>query len=150
MFSMKTRKMWALALTVLITLSFMSMFITVSADEEAAPIDLTVAFDANAENAEDYKAAASDFIDNYSDNVSTDAEFTTALNNALEAKRDDVKPFATGWALLPPVIAIVLALITKEVYQIIRLFSMQQDAKFLDNKALVSQNVTKSGQRGKI
>ena len=116
MFSMKTRKMWALALTVLITLSFMSMFITVSADEEAAPIDLTVAFDANAENAEDYKAAASDFIDNYSDNVSTDAEFTTALNNALEAKRDDVKPFATGWALLPPVIAIVLALITKEVY----------------------------------
>ena len=118
MFSMKTRKMWAIALVVLLTVAFSSMFMTVSADEveEAAAIDLTVAFDANAENAEDYKTAASDFIDSYSDNVSTDAEFTTALNNALEAKRDDVKPYATGWALLPPIIAIVLALITKEVY----------------------------------
>jgi len=103
-------------LVVLMTVAFASMFMTVSADEEEVAIDLTVPFNANAENAEDYKAAASEFIDSYSDNVSTDAEFTTALNNALEAKRDDVKPYATGWALLPPIIAILLALITKEVY----------------------------------
>ncbi|MBE7037383.1 MAG: Na+/H+ antiporter NhaC family protein [Ruminococcaceae bacterium] len=61
-------------------------------------------------------AAASEFIDSYSDNVSNDAKFTEDLNKALETKRKDVKPYATIWSLLPPIIAIVLALITKEVY----------------------------------
>ncbi|MBR4030202.1 MAG: hypothetical protein IKJ06_02245, partial [Clostridia bacterium] len=98
------------------------MFLTVSADDltdnDAAVNYLTEtgAFVADAENAEDYKTAATTFIDNYSSNVSTEDSFTENLNNALEAKRDDVKPFATPWALLPPIIAIVLALITKEVY----------------------------------
>lgn len=67
------------------------------------------------EEAEEYRAAASTFIDNYSDNVSGD-NFTENLNKALKAKRDDVHPYATWLSLLPPIIAIVLALITKEVY----------------------------------
>ena len=62
-----------------------------------------------------YKAAASDFIDNYSDNVGGE-DFDQNLSKALAAKRDDIKPFATWLSLLPPIIAIVLALITKEVY----------------------------------
>ena len=60
--------------------------------------------------------AASEFIDNYSDHVGTQEDFDEKLNTAVETKRQDVKPFATWMALLPPLIAIVLALITKEVY----------------------------------
>ncbi len=70
---------------------------------------------ADAEDAESYKAAAATYIDSYSDNVGTEG-FDGTLSNALEAKRDDVKPFATWLSLLPAIIAIVLALITKEVY----------------------------------
>ena len=122
MFLGKTRKLFALAVLTFVIFSFCTMFMTVSADDltdnDAAVSYLAEngKFDANAENAEDYKTAASTFIDNYSSNVSTDTAFTETLDNALEAKRDDVKPFATPWALLPPIIAIVLALITKEVY----------------------------------
>ena len=59
--------------------------------------------------------AAAEFIDGYSDNVGQE-NFTENLNKALETKRNDVKPFATWLSLLPPIIAIALALITKEVY----------------------------------
>ena len=90
-------------------------------DNEAA-VEYIAASDAfNAETldeaeAENYATAASTFIDNYSDNVENTDEFTENLDKALTAKRESVKPFATIWALLPPIIAIVLALITKEVY----------------------------------
>lgn len=67
------------------------------------------------EDAENYRTAASTFIDNYSENVGGE-DFTENLNKALIAKRDDVRPYATWLALLPPIIAIALALITKEVY----------------------------------
>ena len=67
------------------------------------------------DEAENYKTAAGTFIDSYSDNVGGE-NFDENLEKALVAKREDVKPYATIWSLLPPVIAIVLALITKEVY----------------------------------
>ena len=70
---------------------------------------------ADAEDKESYGAAAATYIDEYSSNVGTDG-FDENLSNALDAKRDDVKPFATWLSLLPAIIAIVLALITKEVY----------------------------------
>lgn len=67
------------------------------------------------EEAENYRTAASTFIDNYSDNVGG-KDFDKNLDKALAAKRDDVHPYATWISLLPPIIAIALALITKEVY----------------------------------
>ncbi len=70
---------------------------------------------ADAEDPESYAEAAATYIDEYSSNVGTDG-FDENLSNALEAKRDDVKPYATWLSLLPAIIAIVLALITKEVY----------------------------------
>ena len=90
-------------------------------DNAVAYITDAPAFDASTmsdDEIADYSTAASTFIDNYSDNVgSTDSEvFGENLEKALDAKRNDVKPFATGFALIPPIIAIVLALITKEVY----------------------------------
>ena len=68
------------------------------------------------EEAAEYGAAAESYIENYSENVSESEEFTQNLDRALEAKRDSVPAYATWLSLLPPLIAIVLALITKEVY----------------------------------
>lgn len=64
----------------------------------------------------EYTAAANTFIDNYSTNVSEEPQFAENLNKALDAKRSETPTYATLWSLLPPLIAIVLALITKEVY----------------------------------
>lgn len=68
------------------------------------------------EEAAEYSAAADSYVENYSENVSESEEFTQNLDRALEAKRDSVPAYATWLSLLPPLIAIVLALITKEVY----------------------------------
>ena len=68
------------------------------------------------EEAAEYSEAADLYIENYSENVSESEEFTQNLDRALEAKRDSVPSYATWLSLLPPLIAIVLALITKEVY----------------------------------
>ena len=61
--------------------------------------------------------SAQDYIDAYDVNVINDkAEFEKHIETALATVREENKSYATVWALLPPVIAIVLALITKEVY----------------------------------
>ncbi len=86
--------------------------ITVIKDQEP-PAEPPAAEEA-ALDLEDSEQAAT-FIDEYSDHVSEE-NFTENLNQALKTKRNEVKPYATWLALLPPIIAIVLALITKEVY----------------------------------
>ena len=59
---------------------------------------------------------ALDYLDGYADNVGTDENFDENVNTAIQTVRADVGSYATIVSLLPPVIAIVLALITKEVY----------------------------------
>ncbi len=68
------------------------------------------------EEAENYAVAADTFLENYSDNVGNTETFDSNLDKALIAKQNSVKPYATWLSLLPPIIAIALALITKEVY----------------------------------
>lgn len=68
-----------------------------------------------AEN-EDEEFDAWEYIDNYSENVDKDENFDENLDRALTGAREDISLYATWFALLPPVIAIALALITKEVY----------------------------------
>lgn len=63
----------------------------------------------------DYDAAL-EYMDGYAENVVEDADFDTNFSSALVAIRDNVGTYATFWALVPPIIAIALALITKEVY----------------------------------
>ncbi len=63
----------------------------------------------------EYVTAAETFIGNYSDNVGGEG-FDENLDKALTAKRSQVKFYSSWWALLPAIIAILLALITKEVY----------------------------------
>lgn len=57
-----------------------------------------------------------EYIDNYSENVDKDENFDENLDKALTGAREDIGLYATWFALLPPIIAIALALITKEVY----------------------------------
>lgn len=145
MFSQKTRRLWAIALAAFLICAALSAMLPAFADEaptdetsnevtetldETAPEEASAeteneaaaflsaagAFDPDAENAEEYAAFAAEYIDAYSENVSESEEFTSNLNKALTAKRNTVKPYATFLSLLPPIIAIALALITKEVY----------------------------------
>ncbi len=60
--------------------------------------------------------SAQAYVDGYADNLSADPSFDEHLATALDTVRTGIPAYATVWALLPPVIAIVLALITKEVY----------------------------------
>ena len=57
-----------------------------------------------------------EYIDGYSENVDKDENFDENLDKALTTAREDIGLYATWFALLPPIIAIALALITKEVY----------------------------------
>ena len=61
-------------------------------------------------------AAAKEYIDNYADNVQNDKNFKENEKKALETIHKDNPAFGTFWAIFPPLLAIVLALITKEVY----------------------------------
>ena len=64
----------------------------------------------------DEKEAAMTYIDSYSDMLTEDENFDENLYAAIEVTRDDIPFYATWLSLLPPLIAILLALITKEVY----------------------------------
>ncbi len=60
--------------------------------------------------------AAKEYIDNYADNVQSDKDFKANEKKALETIRKDNPFYGTFWAIFPPLLAIILALITKEVY----------------------------------
>ena len=77
---------------------------TVEIDGEATEYDLT-----DGESAQAY-------VDSYADNLSNDKGFREHINTALSKIRESISKYATFWALIPPIVAIVLALITKEVY----------------------------------
>lgn len=69
---------------------------------------------AEKEEAEEFDAW--EYLERYSENVDKDENFDENLDRALTAARGDISVYATWLALLPPIIAIALALITKEVY----------------------------------
>lgn len=56
------------------------------------------------------------YLDSYADNVGSDEGFEEKISSAIEMVREEIGGYATFAALLPPIIAIALALITKEVY----------------------------------
>ena len=97
-----------------------------AAEEEKAPApaypvsvvtdDATVTYNlAVVADADDVKGAKS-YIDSYADNVQNDKEFKANEAKALETIRTENRFFGTWWAIFPPLLAIFLALITKEVY----------------------------------
>ena len=60
--------------------------------------------------------SAAAYVDSYADNLTNDPAFKTHIETALAKVRESIGSYATWAALLAPIIAIVLALITKEVY----------------------------------
>ena len=64
----------------------------------------------------DEAAAAQEYIDAYADNVQEDPNFKENIEAALATVRQERPAYGTFWAVFPPLLAIVLALVTKEVY----------------------------------
>lgn len=90
---------------------------TSSADVTASDSEIVVTVDGEevAYNLAERESAQA-YIDAYADNLGADKDFDAHLETALGTVRNDIPAYASIWALLPPIIAIVLALITKEVY----------------------------------
>ena len=55
-------------------------------------------------------------LDSYEEDLGSDASFEENIDSALTVVREEIGSYATFISLLPPIIAIALALITKEVY----------------------------------
>ena len=60
--------------------------------------------------------SALEYVGGYADNLEADPDFKAHLETALAKVRESISQYATFWSLLPPIVAIALALITKEVY----------------------------------
>ncbi len=60
--------------------------------------------------------SALEYVDGYADNLKNDPDFHANIKAAIAKIRETIPQYASFWALLAPIIAIVLALITKEVY----------------------------------
>ena len=78
--------------------------VTVGSGDDAKTYELTTIDGAKA------------YVDAYADNVQSDKEFKAHETMALKTIHTENRFFGTWWAILPPLIAIFLALITKEVY----------------------------------
>ncbi len=81
-----------------------SSSVVVSVDGEEIEYDLSDADSAQA------------YVDSYADNIQYDKDVEKNIDAALSTVRKSIPFYATFWGLVPPIIAIVLALITKEVY----------------------------------
>ena len=90
-----------------------------AAADVAEDAELLVATDAEEDAAAAEDAAfdaAMEYVDAYADNLESDPDFTENVASAIETVRTRIPAYAKWLSLLPPIIAIVLALITKEVY----------------------------------
>ena len=99
MSSLKTRRVVAVVLIAVVLAVVGLLYVNAEAPAPAA-----VDFD------------AWEYIDAYDENVDSDANFAANLKDALSVARSEIKVYGTWFALLPPIIAIALALLTKEVY----------------------------------
>ena len=83
-------------------------------------VEAKAAADEAAAAADEAAAAAStarkDYIGEYADNVQNDAAFDTHIKAALDSARTDIPAYGTFWSVFPALLAILLALLTKEVY----------------------------------
>ncbi len=59
---------------------------------------------------------AAAYLDDYASNVGSDPDFDDNIADSIRVVRGSIGSYATILSLLPPIIAIVLALLTKEVY----------------------------------
>ena len=98
---MTAKKLLVMLFVAIIAVSMFSFGVSA---EEAAPADYT-----------QYDQAF-EYLDSYTDNKNADPDFAANSKVAMDTVRESNPFFASFWALVPPIIAIVLALITKEVF----------------------------------
>ena len=121
--------------TTLLAAAFAAMLATsvgAQTDETAAPeaaVEPAVEAVAAAEEAAEVPdlsdaEAAREYIDGYADNVQEDPDFKENIQTALATVRQERPAYGTFWAVFPPILAIVLALVTKEVYSSLFLGSL--------------------------
>ena len=103
------------AVLCVVVFAMTTMGLSASGDPAAVTADTAFTVGETAYDLSD-GGSAMDYTSNYADNLQGDPAFEKHLDTALNKVREDVPQYATIWSLLPPVIAIVLALITKEVY----------------------------------
>ena len=96
-------KIFAFLAVILLVLSLVPFAVFADGEAEEAP-DLTT------------PEGAAAYLDEYEDNMMNDENFDENVKTAIATVRETTPAYATLLALLPPVIAIILALITKEVY----------------------------------
>ena len=108
----------------LCALAFAGTVVSAVAGEKAPPpipvaviVDgATNTYNLAAVEAEGEVKGAKDYVDKYADNVQADKDFKAHEAVALATVRQSEPLYGTWWAIFPPLLAIVLALITKEVY----------------------------------
>ncbi len=113
---LRTRKF---AVISLIAVLVAMLSLSIGGGISALAADGTVSVEVDGETVEydlSSDEGAAEYVDSYADNLSNDKGFEENIKTALTTVRSTIKQYATFWALIPPIIAILLALITKEVY----------------------------------
>ena len=112
-------KRWLVAALLCSVLMFSFSFFVMGANDEAEASSTTFTL-GEGEDAIEYDLSDGEsalmYAEGYADNLSADESFDEHLDTAITTVRKDVPAYATFWSLVPPIIAIALALITKEVY----------------------------------
>ncbi len=109
----KTRKILFVTAMFLALMSLLSLVL--SAADNIVTVD-GKDYDLESFDSTEDAYGANEYLSSYQDVVGKDAGFSDNLAKALATVREEVSSYGTFWSLLPPIIAIVLALITKEVY----------------------------------
>ena len=112
---MLTHSRRRLLLPVLICLVFLLLLPLISLGEEENSFTVTKDGESSEYDLSDPDSALS-YAEGYGDNLSADPDFSVHIRQAIAAIRRNTPAYATIWSLVPPLVAIVLALITKEVY----------------------------------
>ena len=112
---MLTHSRRRLLLPVLFCLIFLLLLPLISLGEEESSFTVTKDGESSEYDLSDLTSALS-YVEEYGDNLSADPDFSVHIRQAIAAIRRNTPAYATIWSLVPPLVAIVLALITKEVY----------------------------------
>lgn len=116
----KFKKFFVVTLIAVIICSFGALIVSADeTDKTSAQSESSFSVDVDGEKV-DYDLSddesANEYVGSYADNLTNDKGFESHISTALAKVRESINRYATFWALIPPILAILLALITKEVY----------------------------------
>ena len=116
----KAKRLMAMLAVLMCLMCTLNLFVFADAEEaqsEDLPGYAQFAVSALEEDAEaELDDLAQAYVDNYDVAITDDEKVEENYKEAVSKIRESKPFYATFWALIPPIIAIVLALITKEVY----------------------------------